>query len=338
MQYKHKITGNIAELSNSGKNYKVSHPQNFTIPAWIIENSNDWEPINKRYPIEFKDLKGGEYYTTEFTYSNQRTEKYSFVFGKSIWFNHSDKKIHEVNSDFHPGNGFYNFRLANLNEKLLLVETELGFRVLEMKISDKVNLLKASRQINGTFQSYPLDTKDVGGSTFEEMILSGWVISKVKNRVTELELESGDEVSYDNKIFNIIEFFLYKNHIYAVGFIKDCGVLIQAPVNLCKKEKITLFVTDDNVKLSKNENYFAITQDYRIISATADTKELPDSYIKSFKNKLLAEDYLVRNKPLLSLVDISKVYTTANSWDPRTPEINRKQPKDLYLMAKEKLD
>lgn len=51
-QYKHKTTGHIAKQTNSGKNYKVSYPQNYTIPTWIIENSNDWEEI----PIDYKEL------------------------------------------------------------------------------------------------------------------------------------------------------------------------------------------------------------------------------------------------------------------------------------------
>ena len=46
-KYKHKITGYIAEETNSKENYKVSEPRNFTIPKWIVENSGDWEEIIK---------------------------------------------------------------------------------------------------------------------------------------------------------------------------------------------------------------------------------------------------------------------------------------------------
>lgn len=48
-KFKHKITGYIATETNSEKNYKVSEPKNFTIPKWIIENSEDWEEI-KEFP------------------------------------------------------------------------------------------------------------------------------------------------------------------------------------------------------------------------------------------------------------------------------------------------
>lgn len=63
-QYKHKITGNIATETSSGKNYKVSNPQNFTIPRWIVEDSNDWEKIKeKEYEIlEFKQINCNNIY------------------------------------------------------------------------------------------------------------------------------------------------------------------------------------------------------------------------------------------------------------------------------------
>jgi hypothetical protein len=48
-KFKHKITGYIATETSSEKNYKVSEPKNFTIPKWIVENSNDWEEV-KEYP------------------------------------------------------------------------------------------------------------------------------------------------------------------------------------------------------------------------------------------------------------------------------------------------
>lgn len=44
-RFKHKQTGHIATETHSEKNYKVSYPQNYTIPKWIIENSNDWEEV-----------------------------------------------------------------------------------------------------------------------------------------------------------------------------------------------------------------------------------------------------------------------------------------------------
>lgn len=63
-KYKHKITGNIATETKSESNYKVSEPRNFTVPKWIIENSNDWEEVkNKEWEIlSFKYGNGCPYF------------------------------------------------------------------------------------------------------------------------------------------------------------------------------------------------------------------------------------------------------------------------------------
>lgn len=46
-KHKHKLTGNIAVMTKSGKNYRVSQPQNYTIPSWLIENSIEWEEVKE---------------------------------------------------------------------------------------------------------------------------------------------------------------------------------------------------------------------------------------------------------------------------------------------------
>jgi hypothetical protein len=50
-KYKHKITGNIAVETTTEKNYKVTEPRHFTIPKWVVENSNDWEEIVEKQPL-----------------------------------------------------------------------------------------------------------------------------------------------------------------------------------------------------------------------------------------------------------------------------------------------
>lgn len=44
--YKHKKTGNIAQETHSAKNYRVTAPQSFTIPKWIVEDGGDWELVS----------------------------------------------------------------------------------------------------------------------------------------------------------------------------------------------------------------------------------------------------------------------------------------------------
>ena len=62
-RYRHKETGNIAVETSSEKNYKVSEPQNFTIPKWIVENSKEWEEITNKVLIvteDGKEIRDGE--------------------------------------------------------------------------------------------------------------------------------------------------------------------------------------------------------------------------------------------------------------------------------------
>jgi hypothetical protein len=73
-QYKHKITGFIATETNSGKNFKVNNPQNFTIPSWIIEKGEDWEEIVKNFLFITEDGKeifeGDEWFSIHIEYNS----------------------------------------------------------------------------------------------------------------------------------------------------------------------------------------------------------------------------------------------------------------------------
>jgi hypothetical protein len=64
-KFKHRITGYIATETNSEKNYKVSEPQNFTIPKWIVEDSEDWKEVKDEFPkiISFRRISDEMLYT-----------------------------------------------------------------------------------------------------------------------------------------------------------------------------------------------------------------------------------------------------------------------------------
>lgn len=342
MKYKHKITGNIAELTQSGKNYKVTQPQNFTIPSWIIENSSDWEPMNVDYPLEYRDLRGSQYYTTEYTYSPTDTKKYTFKFGSELWYNHTYGKIMTTNSNFNPTNGFHNFRIATDFEKFPLCEKEFGFRIIGMQTSDiKNKTIRAQRQLNGTFQGHPLDTKDTDGSSFKSMLVSGWAISKVIRDHDKQTFELGDtfKAGPNGKVGKITDFsFTHSmNGILITGKVNDDLEVIEN-LQYCIVGPLSepLFISDDKVEVREGCKYFGVTENFSIFEGTASIHYM-NQYIKRFVYKSLAEDWVIRNKPCLSLVDVSKIYVTANLWDPKNPEQNRKQPKDLYMMVKKKL-
>lgn len=58
-KYKHIKTGHIANETISNKNYKVSHPQTYTIPKWMIEDSKEWiEVIDRNFEIQTIKRKG----------------------------------------------------------------------------------------------------------------------------------------------------------------------------------------------------------------------------------------------------------------------------------------
>lgn len=59
-KFKHKITGIVAEKLNTCEKYKLKISTSDIIPAWVIENSNDWEEIvEKDYEIlEYKSIQG----------------------------------------------------------------------------------------------------------------------------------------------------------------------------------------------------------------------------------------------------------------------------------------
>lgn len=73
-EYKHKSTGFIATETLSEKNYKVSDPKNFTIPKWIIENSNDWEKIIEKKPVFITNNGINIFEGDSFWYSNEHFE------------------------------------------------------------------------------------------------------------------------------------------------------------------------------------------------------------------------------------------------------------------------
>jgi hypothetical protein len=49
--------------------------------------------MNVDYPLEYRDLRGSQYYTTEYTYSPTDTKKYTFKFGSELWYNYTYGKI-----------------------------------------------------------------------------------------------------------------------------------------------------------------------------------------------------------------------------------------------------
>jgi hypothetical protein len=90
-KFKHKSSGNIAIETTSEKNYKVSEPQNYTIPKWIVENSNDWEEI-KEFPkiISFRNN------SNDVIFKICKDGMFSCMNLENGLFNERDLKSHEI--------------------------------------------------------------------------------------------------------------------------------------------------------------------------------------------------------------------------------------------------
>jgi len=123
-KYKHKITGNIAIETNSGKNYKVSNPKNFTIPTWIIKSSNDWEEVIE-YSIGTKVLntltntiytkkEDGWYKPSEKTAYSDNTIKNS----RHIYVIEYTEPLFTTEDDIDIFEGDEFFRVWNINNEL----------------------------------------------------------------------------------------------------------------------------------------------------------------------------------------------------------------------------
>lgn len=88
-KFKHKQTGHIATETHSEKNYKVSYPQNYTIPKWIIENSNDWEEmVEKDYEIL--------YFKDNFKSTSDKNTLMSFRNDGEVFLNENNRIIYSV--------------------------------------------------------------------------------------------------------------------------------------------------------------------------------------------------------------------------------------------------
>lgn len=129
-KFKHKITNNMAVETSSEKNYKVSQPRNFTIPKWIIENSNDWEEIKE---LQYKILEF-RWYSTSFTigYASATLRE------NGKWLNDENEKtngIYEI-EDLLKHSNFKIFRVKRISDS---TEFKIGDKVYETITGKKDN-------------------------------------------------------------------------------------------------------------------------------------------------------------------------------------------------------
>jgi len=124
--------------------------------------------------------------------------------------------------------------------------------------------------------------------------------------------KSGAWVSkyYDTKIhsFKIIEnvLFIMYNH--------NDGKFGQ-PIEFVKKLKQPLFTTLDNIDIFKKNTFYIVREskydNWSVDEIIATDKDTAKNY-KRFSTKEIAEEYMLLNKPCLSINDVAKIFVSTN--------------------------
>lgn len=160
---------------------------------------------------------------------------------------------------------------------------------------------------------------------FDFRLKSGWQISQVKRLFDGLTLQENDVciVSFDDgKGFQgTINHFTYCNGIIDVYFkeqMSQCfrldGLNIQKPEKAAPKPLFKDFLGND---VFEGDKYWFVSIDFTISSndarKTANSGDSPDRY-KYFRNKSDCHNYVLMNKPCLSVNDVESMYGDGRSF------------------------
>ena len=75
-----------------------------------------------------------------------------------------------------------------------------------------------------------------------------------------------------------------------------------------------LFITEDNVELFGGESVYGVTDNFQLCYTSIATKENVQG-VRAFAKKENAEEYILMNKPLLSLNDLLSVWGSEKDFD-----------------------
>lgn len=216
----------------------------------------------------------------------------------------------------------------NLWEEISLPEYEiLSFYNEEEKESNPVLYKLRS---NGNYF-----TEDNGATFLSEPHLTG---SSLDSMLEDKDIYSIKRLS-DGEIFSIgdkcnptgvnqkNQQYVTKIWITVSGYLRISSQNFCLNLNTVEHTRVILFTTEDGVDIYEGDSYFGIQAgehngDQNLIAhnqwtvfeydPTTMTVDLTNTNIKRFKDKLNAENYVLLNKPCLSLNDVSEVYVTAN--------------------------
>jgi len=142
--------------------------------------------------------------------------------------------------------------------------------------------------------------------------IKNWKIYSVK-RLSDDEIFTIGDIIY--KTFPIVEFEIHdkENTILVSSYLGkkySSGIYNERLENLkkIKKPLFTLFTTEDGVNIFEGDTYFSVNKKYWRVEEPENTCKINyETYHKNqynFSTKEKAEEYILMNKPLLSLSDV----------------------------------
>ena len=186
---------------------------------------------------------------------------------------------------------------------------EKDYEILSFKYQDRIDI----KRENGLFSLSTLPTINKKGSYKEESYPlgnMGWQIHSIKRLADGEIFTVGDHikgftsgVSYSLKSIN-----LGQNNSHVLIFTLNPGLTLL--LSQIVKHK-PLFKTEDDVDIFEGDNYWFVNKKYDFLGAgtimKGFTKNNPDTFKFSTKEK--AEEYILMNKPCLSLNDVFNTVT-----------------------------
>lgn len=147
---------------------------------------------------------------------------------------------------------------------------------------------------------------------FVPLLKNGWVIEKVK-RLSDNEIFTiGDKVKnltdFDfRENCEIVRFYIFNNAL--VCDLKNSnGVRIKFSLSLIEKivERTILFTTEDNIKIYEEDRYWTVSPlEFYLVPHIASSSDNPHYHgDKAFSTEEKAKEYIMMNKPCLSVNDV----------------------------------
>ena len=322
-KFKHRKTGEIIIYKDG-----VIKSGTFVLDMGCEPSSEYWEEIGEpkeEYSLYYNNLKNGEYYTTE--YPNQGL--YTFKQGCNLWVAHNHNIIRKTESNLTPQNGFHNFRKAT-KEEIQMLEPKKGYEILSYKQNISSRLYK----------------KDFNDNFIAD---NGWSLSKPIDKHTNISIHSirrlsdgevftvGDEINFNNIGYGKLLEIEFESAPADKGTGKLCFVNDNIhlgkwwDISQLSKAKPILFKSRDGFDIREGDKVYGISINWNVFSGVVQKGNLyhrEEWKHGKFSTEEAAKEYLMWNKPVLSLKDVASIYPGINK-NHNTPSHQAEQLKEL---------